>query len=334
LDPGFVDTEFGDLPDLFPNDDLSPPLAGPTPAPPEVAAPGPEPPEVGLPAVAEPATTVPEISAPDHAEPVMAAPESPEPGIEPPTISAPVIASPETASPEAGPVETGQAETGQAESAQPASPSESAPASVSESASTAGGEDITNLDVGGMVEALKAKDWAELHVGDSLYVWLGDELYRRLEDGSLEPTGSVLSPNDTSLDEEGREWLITNDDGSVSISVSLKVWATINFAYNSSDILPESESVLETFSQALKRPALLDKRLLISGHTDSTGTDLFNMGLSRRRAASVAQWLVEKGGLNPDRLILSGYGARMPISDNETDEGRAINRRVEFILLN
>jgi outer membrane protein OmpA-like peptidoglycan-associated protein len=48
----------------------------------------------------------------------------------------------------------------------------------------------------------------------------------------------------------------------------------------------------------------------------------------------VAQWLVEKGNLNPDRLILAGYGAGMPVANNEDDDGRAQNRRVEFIMIN
>jgi outer membrane protein OmpA-like peptidoglycan-associated protein len=185
-----------------------------------------------------------------------------------------------------------------------------------------------------MVEALQGQDGSEIAIGDSLYVWQGSTLYRRNQDGTLEPTGSALSPNDTSIDEEGREWLSKEVDGSVLINVSLRVWATINFAYNSAEIQPDSERVLETFSQALKRPALINKRLLISGHTDSKGSDTFNLGLSRRRAASVGNWLVEKGGLAPERLILAGYGASAPISDNVTDQGRALNRRVEFILLN
>ncbi|MDR2456460.1 MAG: OmpA family protein, partial [Deltaproteobacteria bacterium] len=70
-----------------------------------------------------------------------------------------------------------------------------------------------------------------------------------------------------------------------------------------------------------------------SGHTDSTGTPAYNLGLSRRRAASVAIWLSEKGGIDRSRLVLAGYGDRAPIADNSTEEGQAENRRVEFILL-
>ncbi|MDR1677665.1 MAG: hypothetical protein LBS44_04650, partial [Deltaproteobacteria bacterium] len=118
---------------------------------------------------------------------------------------------------------------------------------------------ITNLDVSGMVEALQPKDGTEVTVGGGLFVWQDNILYRRNPDGSLESTGSFLDPNDTSLDEQGHEWLTQNEDGSVLINVSLRVWATINFAFNSDLIQPESEGVLETFSQALNRPALLNK---------------------------------------------------------------------------
>jgi outer membrane protein OmpA-like peptidoglycan-associated protein len=194
--------------------------------------------------------------------------------------------------------------------------------------------DITGLDADQIVEALRPRDGTEARVGDSYFVWRDNVLYRRLPDGTLEPTGSALGPDSTTQDEEGREWLSEDAEGSVLISVSLRVWATINFAYNSDAIEPDSEGVLEAFSQALRRPALRGKRLLISGHADSTGSEEFNLGLSRRRAASVGNWLVEKGGLGADRLILSGYGASMPVSDNETERGRALNRRVEFILLN
>jgi outer membrane protein OmpA-like peptidoglycan-associated protein len=115
--------------------------------------------------------------------------------------------------------------------------------------------------------------------------------------------------------------------------VALRVWATINFEYNSSELSESSDKVLSTFSQALNRPALRGKKLLIVGHTDSQGSDEFNLRLSRRRAAAVGQWLETEGGLSSDRLILSGHGETSPIASNDTPEGQALNRRVEFILL-
>jgi len=70
----------------------------------------------------------------------------------------------------------------------------------------------------------------------------------------------------------------------------------------------------------------------ISGHTDSDGSVSDNMKLSKDRAVAVMNYLIEKG-ISSDRLIAKGYGESIPISDNETEEGRADNRRTEVKLL-
>ncbi len=71
-----------------------------------------------------------------------------------------------------------------------------------------------------------------------------------------------------------------------------------------------------------------DIDLVLEGHTDSVGTDQYNQNLSERRAAAVKAKLVEMYGLEPMRITTIGYGESKPIADNETDEGRARNRRV------
>ena len=67
----------------------------------------------------------------------------------------------------------------------------------------------------------------------------------------------------------------------------------------------------------------------IGGHTDSTGEDAYNMGLSQRRAESVRSYLVSKG-VKASRLEAKGYGETKPVASNDTNEGRAKNRRVEL----
>jgi OOP family OmpA-OmpF porin len=67
----------------------------------------------------------------------------------------------------------------------------------------------------------------------------------------------------------------------------------------------------------------------ISGHTDSVGSDKYNVKLSQRRAASVKKYLEEKFGIAPDRLTTEGYGESRPIASNKTKEGRQLNRRIE-----
>ncbi len=72
------------------------------------------------------------------------------------------------------------------------------------------------------------------------------------------------------------------------------------------------------------------KKIEIQGHTDSIGSEKYNMALSKRRANAVKNYLVKKGGVAADRLTVVGYGESMPIASNKTKEGRAKNRRVEL----
>ncbi|MDJ0940247.1 MAG: OmpA family protein [Woeseiaceae bacterium] len=75
-----------------------------------------------------------------------------------------------------------------------------------------------------------------------------------------------------------------------------------------------------------------DARVAITGHSDSVGDSAYNLDLSRRRAASVAAYLVERG-VDADRLDVAGAGASQPIADNATRHGRRQNRRIEFQLV-
>lgn len=68
----------------------------------------------------------------------------------------------------------------------------------------------------------------------------------------------------------------------------------------------------------------------ISAHTDSRGSDEYNMGLSQERAESVVGYLHSSGGIASERMQAKSYGERKPIADNSTVEGMAKNRRVEI----
>jgi OOP family OmpA-OmpF porin len=72
-----------------------------------------------------------------------------------------------------------------------------------------------------------------------------------------------------------------------------------------------------------------DLNVVIEGHTDSVGTDAYNKKLSQRRAESVKKYMVEKGGIDANRLKAQGFGEEKPIASNKTKEGRQQNRRVE-----
>jgi outer membrane protein OmpA-like peptidoglycan-associated protein len=103
----------------------------------------------------------------------------------------------------------------------------------------------------------------------------------------------------------------------------------IYFDFNSDVIRVESEPAIREIANVLTtKPAC---RLGIQGHTDNVGGDVFNLDLSKRRAAAVKGALAERYHIAPDRLSTAGYGASRPKAPNTTSEGRAQNRRVEFV---
>jgi outer membrane protein OmpA-like peptidoglycan-associated protein len=103
----------------------------------------------------------------------------------------------------------------------------------------------------------------------------------------------------------------------------------IHFGFNSAEILPGSETVLNQIAKVLQENPKLE--LIIEGHTDNVGGAQFNLELSRKRAEAVKRWLVDKVGISEVRLTTVGYGLSRPIADNSTEEGRAKNRRVELV---
>ena len=100
----------------------------------------------------------------------------------------------------------------------------------------------------------------------------------------------------------------------------------IHFDVNSAKIKPEYMPEIEKFAKFLKENPNI--KVEIQGHTDSTGSEEYNLRLSQKRAEAVRKVLIEKYGISPDRVIAKGYGESMPIAPNDTEEGRAKNRRV------
>ncbi|HXN32097.1 MAG TPA: OmpA family protein, partial [Polyangiaceae bacterium] len=108
----------------------------------------------------------------------------------------------------------------------------------------------------------------------------------------------------------------------------VRVLQQVHFATGSATILADSFPMLMEIAQLLKANPTI-KKMRIEGHTDSHGGADYNLDLSKRRAASVRSWVVEHG-IDAGRLESEGYGLTRPIQTNDTDEGRAANRRVEF----
>ncbi|WP_413616619.1 OmpA family protein [Halomonas cupida] len=101
----------------------------------------------------------------------------------------------------------------------------------------------------------------------------------------------------------------------------------VNFEFDSATLTPQAEQVLLGVAEPLRNNSNVG--VVIEGHTDSTGSAEYNKQLSQERAASVARFLASQG-IDPSRMRAVGYGEEQPIASNETDAGRAENRRVEL----
>jgi outer membrane protein OmpA-like peptidoglycan-associated protein len=108
---------------------------------------------------------------------------------------------------------------------------------------------------------------------------------------------------------------------------------TVNFAFDSAQLIPEAIPNLRSLGRALQSPQLAPYRIRIEGHTDSIGTQTYNQELSQRRAKTVKAYLVEHFDITPDNLVTAGQGELEPLDDNESPQGRQRNRRAEFINL-
>ncbi len=113
-------------------------------------------------------------------------------------------------------------------------------------------------------------------------------------------------------------------------NITLNMPSNITFATDSSDLSPAFFEVLGSVSKVLNK---YEKTVIeVAGHTDSTGSDQYNQGLSQRRANSVSRYLGAQGIMD-QRIITLGLGEQYPVADNATDAGRALNRRVELTLV-
>lgn len=118
--------------------------------------------------------------------------------------------------------------------------------------------------------------------------------------------------------------------GIVDSIIVPRVAASINFKLNSDKILVSSYSLLDEYGKALNND-LNGATLQIEGHTDDSGSEEHNMVLSRSRANAVVYYLTKHHDIPTHRLFIKAFGESHPISTNFSDEGRAKNRRVEFV---
>ncbi|HHM24442.1 MAG TPA: OmpA family protein [Bacteroidetes bacterium] len=108
------------------------------------------------------------------------------------------------------------------------------------------------------------------------------------------------------------------------------IFPRVTFLSGSATLTPSAKATLDSVYQLLKEHP--EVRVEIRGYTDNVGSAARNLELSQRRARAVKRYLVRKG-IDPNRLIAIGFGEDHPIADNSTPEGRAKNRRIEFVII-
>jgi OOP family OmpA-OmpF porin len=164
----------------------------------------------------------------------------------------------------------------------------------------------------------------------------GDGVYNELDQCPDTPAGVAVDTIGCPLDSDGdgvANYLdecpdtpagLTVDDQGCPISITL----SIEFDVDKSDIKPGYHDELAKGAAFIRKYS--DQKILVAGHTDSTGNEPYNEALSQRRAESVRSYLVENFKLDGDKLFARGFGEKAPIASNDTAEGRQRNRRVEL----
>ncbi|HJQ36070.1 MAG TPA: OmpA family protein [Thermoanaerobaculia bacterium] len=109
--------------------------------------------------------------------------------------------------------------------------------------------------------------------------------------------------------------------------IDVRLTSDILFDLNSAALRGESRTTLNGLANNFAQYP--DNRIVVEGHTDSSGTDAYNQRLSEQRASSVADYLIDRGVPN-NNVIVYGYGEMRPKASNDTPEGRQLNRRVEI----
>jgi len=103
---------------------------------------------------------------------------------------------------------------------------------------------------------------------------------------------------------------------------------TVYFDVNKTNINPMGGKALDRNGMILKENPQI--KVVVEGHTDSTGSDKVNQRISEKRAQNAKKYIQDKFTIAGDRMAVKGFGKSKPVADNRTKEGRAKNRRVEF----
>ncbi len=132
--------------------------------------------------------------------------------------------------------------------------------------------------------------------------------------------------------ETGTQIAAATDDVPVDQTSGVGLGFNLQFAFDSVELLPESKPYIDRLGEVMGAAENQDKTLLILGHTDAIGSDIYNSALSEDRAQAVRSYLATTWNIPASRLQIEGAGETQPLSG--TDPADGINRRVEFYALN
>jgi OOP family OmpA-OmpF porin len=124
-----------------------------------------------------------------------------------------------------------------------------------------------------------------------------------------------------------KEYASTPAAEPIEVVDSVRVELDVKFDFNKSDVKEDSQADIKSLADFMKQYP--QTTTTVEGHTDAIGSDAYNQGLSERRANAVRDVLVNQHGIDSSRVSSVGYGETRPVADNDTESGRAINRRVE-----
>ncbi|MEZ5825519.1 MAG: OmpA family protein [Geminicoccaceae bacterium] len=149
----------------------------------------------------------------------------------------------------------------------------------------------------------------------------------------MEQQEENIHPGDIAACQEGFEAAMSRleaamaADGPAPVPDVVTLDADVLFDFDKADIKPAAAAELDMLAEQMN--ANPQQSFEVQGHADSRGSDAYNQGLSERRAQSVVSYLAGKG-VKADRLTAVGFGENRPVASNDTEEGRAQNRRVEI----
>jgi OmpA-OmpF porin, OOP family len=141
------------------------------------------------------------------------------------------------------------------------------------------------------------------------------------------PCGTVLSVEEGSFNYELANFMLKGSDSDLPKRI---VFDHLNFDSAATRLTPESNATVTNLVAIMRCYPTMNVRL--EGHTDSTGDAIANKTLSLDRANAIRDLLVQ-GGVNPSQINTDGWGPEKPIASNDTEEGRAKNRRTELIVV-